>query len=224
MTGKNGRNQRDSDHGCHQPDRGSGPHGRSLRRPKLFWVNLLLTVGVIALLVEATITPYLIFLFGTMIAMAINYPSMKMQGQLLKKYAPSCIDLTVTLLAAGVFLGIFSNSGMITSMAQVLINLLPHFMLKYLYILMGILGAPLGIIMGPDPYYYAVMPLVIETVAPYGVTATQVAHAMLIGENAALSVSPCVAANYLAFGLSGIELKDHMRFSFKWQWLVSVLS
>lgn len=195
----------------------------SLRRPKLFWINLFLTVIVIALLVEATITPYLIFLFGTMVAMAINYPNMKLQGQLLKKYAPSCIDLTVTLLAAGIFLGIFSNSGMITSMAQVLINLLPEFMLKYLYVIMGILGGPIGIIMGPDPYYYAVMPLVIETVAPYGITASQVAHAMLIGENVVLSVSPCVAANYLAFGLSGIELKDHMKFSFKWQWLVSIL-
>lgn len=195
----------------------------SLRRPKLFWVNIGLTAFIIGLLVEGSITPYLVFLFGTMIAMAINYPDMKLQSSLLKKYAPSCIDLTVTLMAAGVFLGIFANSGIITSMAQVLINLLPGFMGKYLYLIMGVLGGPLGIIMGPDPYYYAVMPLVIETVAPYGITAAQVAHAMLIGENVVLSVSPCVAANYLAFGLSGIELNEHMKFSFKWEWLVSIL-
>lgn len=196
---------------------------KSLKRPKLFWLNLALTAGIIVLLVEGSITPYLIFLFGTMIAMAINYPDMKLQSTLLKKYAPSCIDLTVTLMAAGVFLGIFANSGIITSMAQVLISLLPAFLTKYLYIIMGVLGGPLGIIMGPDPYYYAVMPLVIETVAPYGITAQQVAHAMLIGENVVLSVSPCVAANYLAFGLSGIELKEHLKFSFKWEWLVSIL-
>ncbi len=194
-----------------------------LKRPKLFWVNLILTAGVIAALIKSGVTPYLIFLFGTMIALAVNYPNMKLQGQLLKKYAPSCIDLTVTLMAAGVFLGIFANSGIITSMAQVLISILPGFMTKYLYIIMGILGGPLGIIMGPDPYYYAVMPLVIETVAPYGITAAQVAHAMLIGENVVLSVSPCVPANYLAFGMSGIELNEHLKFSFKWEWLVSVL-
>ncbi|MEW4412969.1 citrate:proton symporter [Clostridium sp. AN503] len=194
-----------------------------LKRPKLFWVNLILTVGVIGALIKSGVTPYLIFLFGTMIALAVNYPDMKVQGQLLKKYAPSCIDLTVTLMAAGVFLGIFANSGIITSMAQVLISILPGFMTKYLYIIMGILGGPLGIIMGPDPYYYAVMPLVIETVAPYGITAAQVAHAMLIGENVVLSVSPCVPANYLAFGMSGIELNEHLKFSFKWEWLVSIL-
>lgn len=108
-------------------------------------------------------------------------------------------------------------------MAQVLIGILPKFMVKYLYIIMGILGGPIGLIMGPDPYYYAVMPLVIETVAPYGITAAQVAKAMLIGENVVLSVSPCVPANYLAFGISGIDLNDHMKFSFKWEWLVSIL-
>lgn len=202
---------------------GESSEDTSLRRPKLFWVNIGLTALLIGLLVEGSITPYLIFLFGTMIAMGINYPDMKLQSILLKKYAPSCIDLTVTLMAAGVFLGIFANSGIITNMAQVLINLLPGFMGKYLYLIMGVLGGPLGIIMGPDPYYYAVMPLVIETVAPYGITATQVAHAMLIGENVVLSVSPCVAANYLAFGISGIELNEHMKFSFKWEWLVSIL-
>ena len=194
-----------------------------LRRPKLFWVDLILTILVIAALVKSGVAPYLIFMFGTMIALMINYPDMGLQGKLLKKYAPSCIDLTVTLIGAGVFLGIFANSGIITSMAQVLIGILPKFMVKYLYIIMGILGGPIGLIMGPDPYYYAVMPLVIETVAPYGITAAQVAKAMLIGENVVLSVSPCVPANYLAFGISGIDLNDHMKFSFKWEWLVSIL-
>lgn len=194
-----------------------------LRRPKLFWVNLILTLVVIVALCVSGVAPYLIFLFGTMIALMINYPDMALQSKLLKKYAPSCIDLTVTLIGAGVFLGVFANSGIITSMAQVLISILPEFMIKYLYIIMGILGGPIGIIMGPDPYYYAVMPLVIETVAPYGITAAQVAKAMLIGENVVLSVSPCVPANYLAFGISGIDLNDHMKFSFKWEWLVSLL-
>ena len=46
---------------------------------------------------------------------------------------------------------------------------------------------------------------------------------MLIGENVVLSVSPCVPANYLAFGMSGIELNEHLKFSFKWEWLVSIL-
>lgn len=195
----------------------------SMARPKLFWVNLILTLIVIGMLVVTKVTPFLIFMFGTLIALMINYPDMTVQSSLLKKYSPSCIDLTVTLLCAGVFLGVFANAGIITKMAQVLINLLPAFMLRYLHIIMGILGAPIGMIMGPDPYYYAVMPLIIETVAPYGVSATEVAHAMLIGENVALSVSPCVATTFLGVGLAGVELNDHIKFTFKWEWLVSII-
>ena len=108
-------------------------------------------------------------------------------------------------------------------MAQVLIGILPKFMVKYLYIIMGILGGPIGLIMGPDPYYYAVMPLVIETVAPDGITAAQVAKAMLIGENVVLSVSPCVPANYLAFGISGIDFKRSYEVLLQVGGLVSIL-
>ena len=195
----------------------------SLARPKLFFVNLLMTLVVIGMLVFTKVTPFIIFMFGTLIALMVNYPDQSLETKLLGKYAPSCIGLTVTLLCAGVFLGVFANAGIITKMAQVLINLLPGFMVKYLHIIMGVLGAPIGMIMGPDPYYYAVMPLIIETVAPYGVTATEVAHAMLIGENVALSVSPCVATTFLGVGLAGVELNDHIKFTFKWEWLVSII-
>lgn len=194
-----------------------------LKRPKLFFVNLILTIVVIWALIQSGVTPFVIFMFGTMIALMINYPDPALQSKLLKKFAPSCIDLTVTLIAAGVFLGIFANSGIITSMAQVLINILPSGLTRYLHLIMGFLGGPIGITMGPDPYYYGVMPLIIEVVEPYGVTAQQVAKAMLIGENVVLSVSPCVPANFLAFGISGIDISDHLRFSFKWEWLVSIL-
>lgn len=195
----------------------------NLRRPKLFFVNLILTVLVILALVKSGVAPFIIFMFGTMIALAINYPDPNLQSKLLKEFAPSCIDLTVTLVAAGVFLGIFANSGIITSMAEVLLNILPEGMTKYLHLIMGALGGPIGITMGPDPYYYGVMPLIIKVVEPYGITAQQVARAMLIGENVVLSVSPCVPANYLAFGLSGIDISDHLKFSFKWEWLVSLI-
>lgn len=55
-----------------------------LRRPKLFWVDLILTILVIAALVKSGVAPYLIFMFGTMIALMINYPDMGLQGKLLK--------------------------------------------------------------------------------------------------------------------------------------------
>ncbi len=195
----------------------------TLKRPKLYWFNIILTVILIVLLIEGTIPTFVVFMFGTLIALLVNYPDLKLQNQRIMAHAPNCIGLTITLLCAGVFLGIFANSGIIAAMAQVLIDILPEFLRKYLHIIMGVLGAPMGIVMGPDPYYYGVMPLVIETIEPLGVGAEQVARAMLIGENVALAVSPCVASTFLAIGMAGVDLKDHMRFSFKYMWLVSIV-
>ena len=42
-------------------------------------------------------------------------------------------------------------------------------------------------------------------------------------ENLALMVSPLVPATYLAIGLTGTELKDHMKFSIPPYYLVSLL-
>lgn len=194
-----------------------------LKRPKLYYFNIFLTVLLVAALIWTKIPAFIIFMFGCVIALTVNYPDTKIQMQRLTAHAPNCIGLTMTLLCAGVFLGIFANSGMITQMAKVLIDLLPLSLQKYLHIIIGILGAPMGMVMGPDPYYYAVLPLIGETVAPFGVTLEEVARAMLIGENVALAVSPCVATTFLAIGLVGVELKDHIKFSFKWLWLVSVI-
>ena len=112
---------------------------------------------------------------------------------------------------------------MIEAMASVLIQIVPGFLQPYLHIIVGALGAPIGMAMGPDPYYYGIMPLIGEVVAPYGVSLEQVGYAMLIGENAALAASPCVPATFLAIGLAGVELKVHIKFSFLWLWGISLL-
>ena len=195
----------------------------SLKRPKLLWFNFILTVAVIVLLVVNIFPAYAVFMFGMLIALMVNYPDIKIQQQRIQAHAPGCIGLVVTLIGAGVFLGVFSNSGMIEAMTNFLINLLPNALQQYLHIIVSILGAPIGMIMGPDPYYYGVLPIIAGTVERFGITPVQVAHAMLIGENVALAVSPCVPTTFLAMGLAGVELKDHIKFSFKWLWGISIL-
>lgn len=48
-------------------------------------------------------------------------------------------------------------------------------------------------------------------------------HAMLIGENAALAVSPAIPVTFLAIGLAGVELQEHIKFSFLWLWGISLV-
>lgn len=195
----------------------------SLKRPKLLWFNLIFTLILIVALVRKWLPTYAVFMVGTIIVLAVNYPDPQLQQKRIQAHAPSSIMLTVTLLCAGVFLGIMTQSGMVLEMSTVLINALPVALQRYLHYIVGALGAPLGMVLGPDPYYYGIMPIIGQIVEPFGVTLETVGRAMLIGENVGLSVSPVVPPTFLAIGLAEVELKDHIKFSFLPLWALSVV-
>lgn len=195
----------------------------SLKRPKLLWFNLLFTLILIIALVRKWLPTYAVFMVGTIIVLAVNYPDPQLQQKRIQAHAPSSIMLTVTLLCAGVFLGIMTQSGMVLEMSTVLINALPVGLQRYLHYIVGALGAPLGMVLGPDPYYYGIMPIIGQIVEPFGITLDTVGRAMLIGKNVGLSVSPVVPPTFLAIGLAGVELKEHIKFSFLPLWALSVV-
>lgn len=195
----------------------------ALRRPKLLIINIALTVALIAILSLDLVTSYVAFLIFLCIALAINYPDLKLQDKLVKKHAPSALIISATLFSAGAMVGIFDGTGMLTEMANTIIAIVPGFMGGFLHIIFGILALPLGLCIGTDAYFYGIMPLVIEVGSTYGIPAMVTASAMIIGKNLALLVSPLTPATYLAIGLTNTELKDHMKYSIPWYWIVSIV-
>lgn len=195
----------------------------SLKRPKLLWFNLIFTIVLIIALVQKWLPTYAVFMVGTIIVLAVNYPDPQLQQKRIQAHAPSSIMLTVTLLCAGIFLGVMTQTGMVLEMSKVLISALPVGLQRYLHYIVGALGAPLGMVLGPDPYYYGIMPIIGQIVEPFGVTLDTVGRAMLIGENVGLSVSPVVPPTFLAIGLAGVDLKEHIKFSFLPLWALSVV-
>lgn len=195
----------------------------SLKRPKLLWFNLIFTIVLIIALVQKWLPTYAVLMVGTIIVLAVNYPDPQLQQKRIQAHAPSSIMLTVTLLCAGIFLGVMTQTGMVLEMSKVLISALPVGLQRYLHYIVGALGAPLGMVLGPDPYYYGIMPIIGQIVEPFGVTLDTVGRAMLIGENVGLSVSPVVPPTFLAIGLAGVDLKEHIKFSFLPLWALSVV-
>lgn len=196
----------------------------SLRKSNGYLIfNLLLTVGVIALLSVGIGKSYVIFMLGLCILLAVNYPNQKLQDKLVKKHAPAALIISATLFAAGAMVGIFDGTGMLESMATAIMAVIPEFLGKYIHIIFGILALPLGLCVGTDAYFYGIMPLVMQVGETYGVASLNTALTMLIGKNLALMVSPLVPATYLAIGLTGTELKDHMKFSIPPYFIVSMI-
>lgn len=194
----------------------------SLRRPKLLIFNLILTIALITVLSKGWVTSYVAFLLALSVALAVNYPSLKLQDKLVKRHAPAAVAISGTLFAAGAMVGIFNGTGMLTALAEVIIKIVPGFMGGLLHVIFGILALPLGLCVGTDAYFYGIMPLVIEVAKTYNVAGLATASAMIIGKNLALMVSPLTPATFLALGLTDVELKDHMKFSIPVYWAVSI--
>jgi len=194
----------------------------SLRRPKLLIFNLLLTIALIAVLSVGAVTSYVAFLLALSLALAVNYPDLKLQDKLIKKHAPSALMISATLFSAGAMVGIFDATGMLTEMANAIMGIIPGFMGQFIHLIFGILALPLGLCIGTDAYFYGIMPLVMQVGETYGVASLNTALTMVIGKNLALMVSPLVPATYLAIGLTNTELKDHMKFSIPIYWAVSI--
>lgn len=204
-------------------DQKSKDEEAALCRPKLLIFNLLLTSALIAVLSVGYITSYVAFLLALSLALAVNYPDLKLQDKLIKKHAPAALMISATLFAAGAMVGIFDGTGMLTEMANAIMSIIPGFLGRFIHIIFGILALPLGLCIGTDAYFYGIMPLVMQVGETYSVASLSTALTMVIGKNLALMVSPLVPATYLAIGLTNTELKDHMKFSIPIYWMVSIV-
>lgn len=190
-----------------------------------YYVNLIITLGTIAILSAGTFTAYVVFMVACGLAAIINYPGQKTQTSVINKFAPAAFFITATMLASGVFVGILGQGepSILTEMSEVLLSLLPASLAKHLDLIMGLLSAPFGLVFGGDAYLYGVLPLCIEVGSQYGITAESMGLAMVIGKNVAMIGSPIFASTYLAISLADIELKDYLKFAFIPLWVTSII-
>jgi CitMHS family citrate-Mg2+:H+ or citrate-Ca2+:H+ symporter len=174
----------------------------ALRRPKLLFVNLLVTAVVVTFLVGGWADPAVCFIIGAIVVLVINYPNMKQQGERINAHAPGAVLMASTLIAAGILLGVLSESGMIA----------------------GILGVPLSLLFGPDAYYFGVMPVLMAVGEGFGVDGVHIAQASILGqETAGFPISPMTGSFFLLVGLAKVDIGRHIRHSFLWMWLVSIV-
>ena len=200
------------------------PKIAALKRPHLVWFNILLTLGVIGLLCFTKIPLYAAFLIGLSIALVVNFPNAKDQTARIKAHAAEALPMASILLASGVFLGVLSGTKMIDAMATTMINIIPDFLGPYLHVIMGIFSVPIGMVLGTDSFFFGLVPLAMEVGAKFGIDPNNMAKWMLIGKNFGVLVTPHAATTFLAIGLAGVELKDHLKFCTIWLWGLSLIT
>lgn len=192
-----------------------------LRRPHLFWPNLVLVIIVITLMVSTKIAPTIIFMVACCIALTLNYRKPAEQSARINAHAKGALMMATILFAAGVFTGIMSESGMLKAMAVSTGEFVPNGLASHIPFIVSLIAMPLSLIFDPDSYYFGIMPVVAHI---GGFPPIQVAQASLLGQmTTGFPVSPLTPATFLLCSLSGVDLADHQKFSIPVLWAASIV-
>ncbi|MCJ8176641.1 CitMHS family transporter [Pseudomonas viridiflava] len=193
-----------------------------LRRPKMFWLNAALTLVLMTCLVIELLPLPILFMLAFSIALVINYPGIDDQRRRIAAHAPTALNQIAIFLAAGIFAGILSGTGMVKAMSDTLLWALPESWGAYLAPITALLSIPGTFFMSNDAFYYGVLPVLAQAAEVYGISAAEIGRASMVGQPVHL-LSPLVASTYLLVGLAGVEFSDHQKYTFKWSMALSLL-
>ena len=166
----------------------------------------------------------LIFMVAFAIALPVNRRTATAQRDQMASHAASAVLVVSMILAAGVFTGILNGSGMIKAMATVLASNIPSAVSPWLSQIVALTSMPLSLVFTPDAFYFGVLPVFADVASALGRDPVTIGRAAILGQmTTGFPLSPLTASTFILVGLSGVSLREHQRYVFKWAFGTTVV-
>ena len=171
-------------------------------------LTILLMAGMLAGILPANLA----FAVGYPILLFVNYRSNDKQRDYMKRQAPMALNLVYTMLGVAVLVGVNNGTGALSELAVWMSENVSHKLLAQVPLLLCVFSVPLSITLGSSKNS-GILPAIIPIVMEFGFTPIQVVGAVFATGVISANLNLFNAAPYLALGLDGVEMKDHLKYS-----------
>lgn len=184
-------------------------------RPRLFWVNLALTLGLVASMGMGLGPLPVLMMIALALALVINYPRLADQKERIAAHSENVLTVVALIFAAGAFTGILSGSGMVDGMSKAFLDAVPANSGPYMSVITALAAIPFTFFMSNDAFFYGILPILNGAAAQYGVDPLFIARASVLGQPVH-ALSPLIAAPYLLAGLLKRDMGELQRYGLAW--------
>lgn len=183
-----------------------------LKRPGLFWVNILLVLATVISMLMNWLPTHLAFMIAFCIALMLNYPNMKEQGKRMSSHAANAMLMASIIFASGVLNGILAGTGMSDGITHILLAVIPSSMGRFIPIILGLISVPMTFIVPVDAYYYGIIPILSHVTSQYGLAPEMVARGSLVGHSTVgFPLTPMSGASVLLVGMTELSWGEYQR-------------
>ncbi|WKA56989.1 citrate:proton symporter [Planococcus shenhongbingii] len=188
-----------------------------LKRPKLYAFNLLLTLVILALLLMDLAHGGVLFGIGAAIALTVNYKSANLINARLDALAADSLAPALATLAAGVFSGVLTGSGMSAALATSITGIIPEALGSNMAPIYALMAAPAITFLPQDAFYFGIAGVMADVMGQYGITSSEAAVASMVGQAFRL-ISPVIPALYMLVASTEVNFIDFQKTYIFYAW------
>lgn len=192
-----------------------------LARPKLFWINFLVFLVLMAGLIGFSLPPYLVFIAGCAYMIIFVYPNDF--GPMVAKAGKTYVNLFTFMMAMSIYLAVFTDTGMNNAIGELLTSLFPGFLTRYMHIIL-LAVCVVCVRYVPNRVFTLLYPVLVAIGAQFGFSGMAMIAPFIINLTLATGSTPLNPPNFLACSLLEVDSTHYFSTAVKIQSITNLIA